>query len=262
MTIFRAAAVAATLLASATMLGSPVAAASRTVPITVPLSARPIQPVAWSAADETFNDHRWDRHRGHHGGFDGGDLLGVVLIGGGIAAVVAAIGKDRQERRSDRTDGRDYPGAGDRTDGRDYPQAGDRSYEYRSDGTRKPDQDYRGSGDASGADRANDYRDRSDAADRQSGQDDQRETDRAVDACSAEAARSGKVDEIFEVEKIDGEWRVKGDYTNGREFTCSVDGDGKAYVGQRDQADNHATDGADDRYATGRSPDFTDPRGR
>ena len=247
MTMFRAAAVAATVLAGATMIVSPVAAATRTVPITVPLSARPMQPVAWSAADETFNDHRWDRHRRHHDGFDGGDLLGVLLIGGGIAAVVAAIGKDQQER------------SGDRTDGRDYPQAGDRSYEYRSDGTRKPDQDYRGSGDASGADRANDYRDRSDAADRQSGQDDQRETDRAVDACSAEAARSGKVDEIFEVDKIDGEWRVKGDYTDGREFSCSVDGNGKAYVGQGDQAD---TDGADDRYSTGRSPDFTDPRGR
>ena len=170
MTIFRSAAVAATLLASATMIVSPVAAATRTVPITVPLSARPIQPVAWSAADETFNDHRWERHRGHHDGFDGGDLLGVVLIGGGIAAVVAAIGKDRQDRRSDRTDGRDYPGAGDR------------SYDYRSDGTRMPDQDYRRPGDA---------------ADRQSGRLDQREPDRAVDACSAEAARSGKVDEIF-----------------------------------------------------------------
>ena len=250
MTIFRSAAVAATVLAGATMIVAPVAAATRTVPITVPLSARPMQPVAWSAADETFNDHRWDRHRGHHDGFDGGDLLGVLLIGGGIAAVVAAIGKDKQER------------SGDRTDGRDYPQAGDRSYEYRSDGTRMPDQDYRGSGDASGADRANDYREGSDAADRQPGQLDQRETDRAVDACSAEAARSGKVDEIFEVEKIDGEWRVKGDYTNGHEFTCTVDGNGKAYVGQSDHADNHATDGADDRYATGHSPDFTDPRGR
>lgn len=250
MTIFRCAAVAATLLAGATMIVSPVAAATRTVPVTVPLSARPMQPVAWSAADETFNDHRRDRYRHHHDGFDGGDLLGVLLIGGGIAAVVSAIGKDKQERR------------GDRTDGRDYPQAGDRSYEYRSDGTRMPDQDYRRSGDVAGVDRPYDYRDDSETSDRQAGQFDQRETDRAVSACSAEAARSGKVDEIFKVDKIDGEWRVKGNYTNGREFSCTVDGNGKAFVGQGYQADNHANDGSDDRYATGRSPDFTDPRGR
>ena len=102
--------------------------------------------------------------------------------------------------------------------------------------------------------------------------------DRAVDACAAEAARTGQIDEIFDVEKIDGEWRVKGDYRTGRAFTCTVDANGRAYVGEGDQARNEprdarsgedeavaqapASDEPDDRYATAQSPDFADPRGR
>lgn len=232
MTIFRTAARAAALLATATIVVSPVAAATRTIPITVRLSARPQPAEAWNAANEIYNDHRWRRYRHHRDGIDGGDLLGVLLIGGAIAAVAGAIDKDKQERRGDRTDGRDYPGA-------------DRPYDYR-DNDRGPgaDRDY---GRAEGGDR--------------------NETGRAVDACSAEAARSGQVDEIFDVDKIDGEWRVKGDYRDGREFTCSVDANGRAYVGVDDQARNEprditGSDDADDRYATAQSPDFADPRGR
>lgn len=246
MRIFRSAACAAAVLASATLMSAPIMAATRTVPITIPLSAKPTQAPGWTSADELYNDRRWRGHRRHRDGFDGSDLLTVLLIGGGIAAVTSAIGNDQQKRRDDRTDGRDY-------------REPERSYDYRSDGTRAPD-DYGRGGDAAGADRPYDYREGRDDVDRRSGQLDSRETDRAVDACSAEAARSGEIDEIFDVEKIDGEWRVKGDYRNGRAFTCSVDGNGKAYVGQGDHADS-SSGGADDRYATGRSPDFSDPRG-
>ena len=249
MRIFRPVAFAATLLAGAALIVSPVAAATRTVPITIPLSARPAQTPAWSSADDSFNEHRWRGHRRHHDGFDGGDLLTVLLIGGGIAAVTSAIGNDREKRRTDRTDGRDYP------------EVDDRSVQYRSDGTRLPAEDYGRPDDTAGVDRPTEYREGRDEVDRRSGQLDSRETDRAVQACSAAAARSGEVDEIFDVEKIDGEWRVKGDYRNGRVFSCSVDGNGKAYVGQGDHAANGSGD-ADDRYATGRSPDFSDPRGR
>ncbi|QGN54312.1 hypothetical protein [Novosphingobium sp. Gsoil 351] len=250
MTILRAAAV----LASLTMIVSPVVAATRTVPITVPLSARPAEAPAWSSADETFNDHRWGRYRRHHDGFDGGDLLGVLLIGGGIAAVAAAIDKDKEERSDDRTAGRDYTGG----------EYSDQSYGYRSDGTRAPEQAYGRPADTDGPDRPYDYND-SRVEGRDSGGLDSRETDRAVNACSAEAARSGEIDEIFDVDKVDGEWRVKGDYRNGREFTCSVDGNGKVYVGLGDHAAADAPvppSGDDDRYATGRTPDFPDPRGR
>ena len=238
MPFFRSAACAALSLAGAPLIVAPVAAATRTVPITVPLSARPAPTLAWSSADETFNDRRWRGDRRHHDGFDGGDLLTVLLIGGGIAAVTSAIGNNQERRRADRTEGRDYPEARDRSDD------DGRAYDYRSDGTRAPD-GYRD------RDRETGY-----GAERRTDRSDSGDTDRAVDACSAEAARSGEVDEIFDVAKIDGEWRVKGDYRNGREFTCTVDGNGKAYVGQGDRA---AVAG-DDRYAAGQSPDFTDPR--
>jgi hypothetical protein len=235
----------AAVLASMGMIVSPAVAATRTVPIKIPLSARPAQASAWSSADETFDDHRWGRYRRHRDGFDGGDLLTVLLIGGGIAAVATAIGNDKDKARADRTDGRDYP----------EPE---RSYRYRSDGARAPD----GDDGRAGAERPYDYREsRVEGRDFRSS--DAGETDRAVTACSAEAARSGEVDEIFDVEKIDGEWRVRGDLRNGRDFTCTVDGNGKAYVGLDDRAASDAAgwQGEDDRYTTGRAPDFSDPRG-
>lgn len=246
MTIFASSARVSAWLASFTLASSPVMASTRTVPITVPLSARPAPAPGWAIANETVNDHRWRGYRRHHDDFDGGDLLTVLLIGGGIAAVATAIGNDRDKRPIDRTDGRAYP------------DADEDSYRYRSDGTRAPD-DYGQRTEVPA--NSYDYRDGSREPDRGSGQLDDRETDRAVGACSAEAARSGEVDEIFDVAKIDGEWRVKGDYRNGREFTCSVDGTGKAYVGLGDHAANDGRS-ADDRYATGHAPDFTDPRGR
>lgn len=240
MTILRSAACAAALLATATMIVSPVAAATRTVPITVPLSAKPEQPSAWNTADQTWNKHRWGSYRHHHDRIDGGDVLAGILVIGGIAAIASAAGDSKNQRR----------------DRRDYPQD-DRRYDYR--------EDYRG--DA----RDRDFRDGDPGNGRGA-------MDRAVDACAAEAGRNGQVDEIFDVERIDGEWRVKGDYRNGREFTCSIDGNGKAYVGVGDQATNGAWDARggddepvaqapapdepDDRYATGQSPDFADPRGR
>lgn len=257
MTLIRTAARAATVVAAATMVATPVAAATRIIPITVPLSAKPAPHTAWSKAEESWNDRRWRRDRHHRGGIDGGDLLGVLLIGGGIAAIAAAIDKDKDERRRDRTRGRDYPRPdrpygyrGDRSDGRDYDGA-ERPYDYRG-GAREQD---RGYGRRDDGDRG--------------------EADRAVEACEAEAGRNGQIDEIFEVERIDGEWRVKGDYRNGREFTCSVDGNGRAYVGLGDQSRNEVSavpgagaeaataqsDDTDDRYATAQSPDFADPRG-
>ncbi|HUQ13924.1 MAG TPA: hypothetical protein VM055_06580 [Novosphingobium sp.] len=223
----------AAALACATMIASPVLAAApkpKTVPITIPLSAKP-GPAAWTPADESYADHRRYRRYRHHDGVDGGDVLGGLLILGGIAAVAGAIHKDKQERR-ERTQGGDYP----------YP---DRPYDYRQ------------------GERAYDERGSS------------RELDRAVEACSAEASRAGQVDRIFDVDKIDGEWRVRGDYRGGREFTCTVDSNGRAYIGTGDHAQNDAwdapgddgprpelDDGSDDRYGASQAPDFEDTRGR
>lgn len=236
MTILRSAACVATVFVAATMVASPVFAAARTVPITIPLSARPAQVPAWSSADEIYNGHRWRRYRNHRDRIDGGDVLAGILVIGGIAAIASAAEKNRDPRANRR----------------DYPRD-DRRYDYRNDGRER---DY-GAG----------YRSNGRGA-----------MDRAVDACAAEAARNGRVDEIFDVERIDGEWRVKGDYRDGREFTCSVDGSGRAYVGSSDRADNGgwdarggddqpvaqapSSDEPDDRYAAGQTPDFADPRGR
>jgi hypothetical protein len=239
-TLFHTAARAATVLAAATMMLSPVFAATATkpkpkptasVPITLPLSARPDSPT-WSPADETVYDHRrWRRYR-HGDGIDGGDVLGGLLIIGAVAAAAAAIDKDKQERRQ-------------RTEGRDYP--------YRDDAYRDRPYDYR-EGEA-----ARDY-----GRDRYA--QDPRAADRAVDACTAEAARTGRVDQIFDVARVDGEWRVKGDFANGREFECTVDANGRAYVGLGDHALNDAADDGpvakiDDRYSAGQEPDFEDSGG-
>lgn len=230
MTIYRSAVCAAALLATATMTVSPVLAATRTVPISIPLSAKPTPQPGWTSAQDSWSKHRWRGYRHHRNRIDGGDLLAGILVIGGIAAIASAAG-DSKNRRDER---------------REYPR-NDRPYDYRDD--------YRSDG------RDRDY----DGGDPGNGRG---AMDRAVDACAAEAARSGQVDEIFDVERIDGEWRVKGDYRNGRTFTCSVDGNGKAYVGADDQARNDERDSrggqgeADDRYATAQSPDFADPRGR
>lgn len=234
MTIFRTAAWAATITAAATLIATPAAAATRSVPIAIPLSAKPAQAPAWSPADEIFNDRRSRRYRHHRGGIDGGDVLAGILVIGGIAAIASAADKSRDSR----------------ADRRDYPRD-DRRYDYRSD---RRERDY-GSG----------YRGNGRGA-----------MDRAVDACAAEAERGGRVDEIFDVERIDGEWRVRGDYRDGRAFSCSVDGNGRAYVGSGDRADSAGWDArggddepvarapgpdeSDDRYATGQTPDFADPR--
>ena len=240
MTIFRAAASAAAIVATATMTVSPALAATRTVPITIPLSVKPAPQPGWTPAQDSWNDHRWRGYRRHRDRIDGGDVLAGILVIGGIAAIASAVG-DNQNRRGER---------------REYPR-NDRPYDYRDD-------------------------DRNDGRDRDYGSRDpgngRGAMDRAVDACATEAGRTGQVDEIFGVERIDGEWRVKGDYRNGRAFTCSVDGNGKAYVGAGDQAGNGAwdarggddeavaqapvSDEPDDRYATAQSPDFADPRGR
>jgi len=232
---------------------SEAAQAKRTVPITLPLSYNGPRASAWAPGDDTVYDRRWRRYR-HHDGIDGGDVLGGVLILGGIAAVAAAIDKDRQDRNGDRTQGRSYPY-------RDAP------YDYRERGAADDQRDYGRGDDGRGDDG------RSSA--------DPREADRAVEACNSEAARTGRVDEIYDVDKIDGEWRVKGDFANGREFTCTVDANGRAYIGFDRGAANELRDDSgeedepvavvqspamsedeDDRYATGTSPDFEDARTR
>lgn len=227
---------AAAALACATMMVSPAFAAPRPkpkpptpIPVTIALSARPVA-AHWNASDEVVDYRRWRRDR-HRGGIDGGDVLGGLIVLGTIAAVAAAVDNDKEKRRRDRTQGRDYP----------YPE--NRGYDDREeDRYREQPRDY---GRAGG---------------------DPRDADRAVEACKAEAQRTGRIDEVFDVEKVGGEWRVSGEFSNGREFTCSVDASGRAFVGTDWSADAgpQAEIGVDedDRYAAGANADWEDPRGR
>ena len=227
---FRFAAKAAAALACATMIVSPALAAPKPRPKPpVPITIPLSAKPMVSASEPTAEYRRWRRDR--RGGIDGGDVLGGLVILGTIAAVAAAVDNDKEKRRRDRTQGRDYP----------YPE--NRSYDDRDeDRYRDQPREYgRAAGDPRGA-------------------------DRAIEACTAEAGRTARVDEIFDVEKIGGEWRVRGDFSNGREFTCSVDASGRAYVGTdwSADADPRPEIGADedDRYASGANADWEDQRGR
>ena len=238
MTILRIASRAAAIVAATTMAVSP-AMATRTVSITAPLSAKPARSPAWTPADDVFANHRRNR-----GGSTVGNVLTGLLVIGGIAAVAKAIDKDQEKRRRDRTQGRDYPY-------RDGPYP-DEPYDYRD--SRRDD----------------------DRRDDSFGRGYSREVDRVVDACAAEAQRSGRVDEILDVGKVGDEWRVRGDYDDGRAFSCSVDRNGRAYVGLDSQASNGwNTRGSDedpvarpydpqadedDRYAASDADDYEDVR--
>lgn len=202
---------------------------TRTVPITLPLSYAATPLPAWSVADETAHEHRWRRYRYDRARIDGGDILAGILVIGGVAAIASAIDKSGKDRR-------------------DRERSGDYRYDPRSSnyGDRERRDDDYGRDDRSGSYSPG-------------------EADRAVNACLAEAGRSGRVDEVFDVSKRDGEWRVEGDYTDGESFNCTFGRDGRAFVGKGSRSsalDAPARNDDDGRYATARSPDFEDGRSR
>ena len=141
----------------------------------------------------------WHRHRDN--GIDAGDLLAGVLIIGGIAAIAtAASNRGRKDREA---------GEDDRY--RD---------DYRADDYRElPRGDYGAYGDE---DRAADRPGSLAPAD--NGE------DAAVDACMDEIERDrGRVDGIEGVDREGEGWRVSGRARGGRDFTCSVDPDGRVW---------------------------------
>ena len=223
MTSYRIASRATAALAAAAMVATP-AMATRTAPTPVPLSARPAPQPAWAPSDDIFDNHR----RRNRGGSTVGNVLTGLLVIGGIAAVASAIDKDQEKRRRDRTQGRDYPY-------RDGPYA-DEPYDYRDS-----------------------ERDRRDGS---LGRGASRDADRAADACVAEAERSGRVDEILDVARTGDEWRVRGDYDDGRAFSCSVDRNGRAYVGMDSQASNDWNRRGDDADPVARPYDPRDEEDR
>jgi hypothetical protein len=142
------------------------------------------------------------RHR-HDDGIDAGDVFAGLLIVGGVAAIAAAASKSNKDRRA-REDDRYRDDL--RRDGREVPP--ERYYDDRGPVEDRSDEGYR--------DRpSGNYR--SDLG-----------VDGAVDACVGEVDRGDRsIDSVDSVNREGEGWRVMGRVRDGRDFSCSVDGDGQ-----------------------------------
>lgn len=133
-------------------------------------------------------------HRHHDRGIDGGDIFAGLLVIGGIAAIASAANKKNKDSRE-----ADYR----------YP---DRDYRAGEEPYREPVPDYvepRGDRPEAGSG----YR---------SGN-----LDGAVDICVDEVERgSRRVDSVDAVNREGDGWRVQG-RSDGRDFSCTVDRDGR-----------------------------------
>ena len=148
-------------------------------------------------------------HRYHDRGIDGGDVIAGVVILGGIAAIASAIGnsaKDKRARDARYPEDTRYPASYPNTrDDRDYPDYPPQQGGY---GDNRDDGQVTGYGET---DRGGAF-----------------SMDGAVDACVDEVERgSSRVDTVDAVNRDGDGWRVDGRIGNGRDFTCSVDGDGR-----------------------------------
>lgn len=142
----------------------------------------------------------WHRQSRHHDGIDAGDLFAGLLVIGGIAAIAAAASNADKERRDER-DSR-YP------DSR-YPDDDYRDPDYRAPSPRYGEYPER-------------YEDR--GADRTSSSHIGEAADRCVDEIERGPHRVDSVDSVWR----DGDgWRVDGRVDDGRDFSCTVGGDGR-----------------------------------
>ncbi len=153
-----------------------------------------------------------DRHWGggwgrHNDRIDAGDIFAGVLIIGGIAAIAsAASGSSKAKRERERA--RDYQ----------YP---DQSYPQQS----YPQQPYpqRDSSAGYGNDTRPNYNEPGRTSRMES-----RGLDSAVDRCASEIERGDRqIDVIDSVGREGDGWRVSGKITNGGNFSCTVDRDGR-----------------------------------
>lgn len=142
----------------------------------------------------------WHHH--HRDRVDAGDIFAGILIIGGIAAIASAAGRSDRERRERevRYPERRYPSDQDYRDYRDYRDGDGRYGDDRDDRYGRP---YGESNYASGI-------------------------DGAVDRCVSEVERDDRrVDTVDNVNREGDGWRVEGRLNNGRDFSCSVDVDGR-----------------------------------
>lgn len=174
---------ASALLAAASMATAPATAAE--LPLGGPRANFPVQ-AAWDSEAQDAANHRHYRYRRHRG-VDAGDVIGGLLVIGGIAAIASAASNSAREA--------DY-----RYRDRNYPYRGgdyrDRPYQYRP---------YRGDSRFT----------------------DSRGIDRAVDMCVRAVERDVRVESVDSVDRQAGGWRVEGSIYNGEGFTCRIGNDGR-----------------------------------
>lgn len=135
----------------------------------------------------------YGHHRHHHRDrVDAGDIFAGLLIIGGIAAIASAASKSEKEKRE-----RDYR----------YPDGG-----YPGDGAREDSPRY-------GEDRSG--RDSAPGSRASAG-----ELGDAVDRCVAEVERGDRrVEQVDNASRSADGWRIDGEVTGGRDFTCTLDRD-------------------------------------
>lgn len=144
------------------------------------------------ARDWNWGGYGGHRHHRHGNGVDAGDIFAGLLVIGGIAAIASAAGKSERDKR-------------DRDD-------------------RYPDGDRRDEGARYGEPRSGDYRPR----DRYAEAGRSADMAAAVDACVDEIERGNR--EVGSVDNVNREsqgWRIDGLLSGGREFSCTVDRDGR-----------------------------------
>ncbi|MCB2079495.1 MAG: hypothetical protein KDE55_17595 [Novosphingobium sp.] len=143
-----------------------------------------------------WGDYGGYRHH-HRDRIDGGDILAGILVIGGIAAIASAASKSAKDNRE-----RD----------RRYP---DDDYRSGRNG------DYRNAPGGYGSDDRDDrYRQGPGSGDISLGT--------AVDACVDEVERARRdVDSVDSVGREGDGYRVEGRVTDGRDFSCTVDADGR-----------------------------------
>lgn len=147
-----------------------------------------------AATPALARDWGWGGHRHRDRGIDAGDVFAGVLILGGIAAIASAASKSKKEREQRREEDYRYPD--DQRD-RDYDRNGDRGYDGRGDDSRPDWRESRGINDA-------------------------------IDRCASEVERGDRRIESVESVNREGEgWRVAGRMDGGKEFSCTIDRDGR-----------------------------------
>jgi len=137
---------------------------------------------------------------GHHYHEDHDDTGWIVggILGIGLIAAIAASSSSKAKREREARENEDY-----RYDN-DYRDQDRGNHTYRNPGTRY----------GNGRD------------DRPAYSGSSRNIDGAVDACvdGVERGNNARVDTVDSVGREGGSWRIRGRVTDGRDFSCSVDG--------------------------------------